>query len=176
MFCLILSLANGAFAESRGEIGKLDRAEFRHNKNSVQNARAIEEKVTDIYAGSKNLGFYEFDSEIHGSNIIANTITSALSKPKKYDNVLVLRLSCTMPDSMVAFSLKNKDIVWNLKNKKITGSSQTDGEGFLRIRFSSIGSVKHENISINIKNIITNIDLSAGPYELFFSEEICKSG
>lgn len=173
---LILFLASVGLGESRSEImEKLDRTDFKHNKNGVESTRALEEKATDIYAGSKKTGFYEFDSDVQRSNVIAKTIVSSLTGPKRRDNVLVLHLSCTIPDSMVAFNLRNKDIVWNLRNKKLTGSSQTDGEGFLRIRFSSSGSVKRESISLNIKNTIANVDLSTGPYELFFPEEICKS-
>ncbi len=175
-FILVVCFAADGFSESRNEImDKQDRSDYNYHKNGLENMRAADKKAADIYASSKAPGFYEFDPDTQRSNAIAKTITSALSKPRKYDNILVLRLSCIIPDSIITLNVRYKDVTWNLEENKIKGSSQTDGEGFLKIRFSSDGSIKGKTISINLKNISKNIELGAGPYEIFLPEESCKS-
>lgn len=186
IMCLTLlgfSLFNMANAETRGEIlEKNDKSDFAyssHSQDQLNDRKSI--NLINI-ADFKKLGFYEVKDSTSKSDHVLQVIVSAYTKPPEVTGVLVVRIYCLIPDSIIPISPRYKTVKWSIKSedsetekrRDLLGEVQTDGEGFVRIQISSSGSVLGRKVILNIAGKTSEIELGKGPYEVFIPENACR--
>jgi hypothetical protein len=142
-----------------------------------------QQAVNEQHATSKSLGFHENRSGEAAKDVIAGVIADAISAPY-YESVLVLRVSCEVPNSIVLLYPRFKDMSWELEKDKAgepklkytsKGTSQSDAEGFYRLRFSTKGSISQKRITLKFGEAEHTLKLAEGPYELSLPEPFCKN-
>lgn len=169
------------FAETRSEIReRQDESNFQYNIKSGDRFHENEKAFGEALAKSQSLGLIEksdvppVSDKPEGGAV---TFKSAAT-----DVLLVLRFSCDLEDSPFPQYMRYRTAQWEILqsqgvkgSKNLTGEAQSDAQGYVRIGFASKESVRGKKMKLKIGEEQREIELGAGPYELFFPEKVCFS-
>lgn len=95
--------------------------------------------------------------------------------PETFHTQLVLRFSCDQKDPAHPLVPKFKNVKWKILDRdlKLSGESQTDGEGCLVIETNTDKQIATRKIEISVGSFKKVMEIGMGPKELFLNEENC---
>lgn len=182
----ILSLFLALFGFGQQRLAASQDVHYQTMEQKVQEEQGQENQrqqmVTEQHIKEKNPGFFQHTSDKPQVTIAGAIVDTASTS--YYESILVLKVSCEAMGSIVKLPPRFKNISWKLekdekadKGIKYTseGQSQTDGDGFLRIRFSTQGSISDKKIFLKLGAIENSFVLYQGPHEITVPESFCKN-
>ena len=177
---LVLFVYLTSNAQTIGEIhDQADPSDFRYNTKAGERLNEQNRNASEIMATGNVPGFYEFNQNTMKGDPLGNVILSTAIGPTQYDNVLIFKLICEIQNSIIPINYRNKSVKWKPKftlpkeDKPSWKDTQTDNNGYFKIRFLSNGSAKGKTLELQIRNRVVQVNLQDGPFLYSLSEEEC---
>lgn len=170
-----LVFINISVAQTRNDVRMLEIK--KEHKSMFDDYESVLKNSAETYATSKKPGFYtyEFGEDPPPHYFIDVVINAVDGSDPEYNHILIIRVFCEIPDSIVPIPLKNKTFDWLVKDSKLQGKTISDQEGFLRIRLTSKEHLSGYTLSLKQGSFEKVVSLSSGPYELYLPEKECRS-